>query len=363
QPAELPVSAFKSISVGITVRSELPKTAPKGYDTLFDFNVGGQLDKSGKTRGGVQVRILHRGLTHDSAQLFWQAPRARPVALPRIEKPISTYYIPFGPLRLRGVPAFTMHLYFPSKLSESWKKGTKRLYLLPVQCMTGEVRIQGKTYSVALLDRTLNGKWSDPCTLNAREGDWFLVDENRDKKFSVNLSSSESRGLTRCIPLAGHSWTLSCRGKSLYFKPVKLPTIRVELEGVGESTTLIGWSQATGSLSMPLDEKGGIEIPREKFQLYSYSWTKEKWRLFGTLKKLGVLKAPASGKTSIEVGPTLACTLTRTNQGEDMRFSFKCSGRAGESVTPYKDNKRVEPVFIVTERGGEEVFRKAKNFG
>ncbi|MHC4600821.1 MAG: hypothetical protein ACYS47_17660 [Planctomycetota bacterium] len=361
--ADLPLSSFKTVSVGVTIRSAPVKDTPRGYDTLFDFQVGGQLNKKGKIQGGVQVRILHKGWKPESAKLFWQRPRGAPVPLDRIEKPISSYYLPFGPLQLRGVPPFTLHFYFPKTNVDSWKARSKSLYLLPARCMSGEARLNGRTYTVALLDRTLNGKWGDPCTEHSREGDWFLFDENQDKTFTINLMRSEGRGLTRCIPLAGHVWTVQCRGKQAYFKPVKLPDCRVELRGLAESATVTGWSQATGDISAPLDKEGGIEIARDKFHLYSYSWTKEKWRLTASLRKLGVHKAPSSGLKTFEVGPTLACSLTKTNQGEDMKFSFKCSGRAGESVTPYKDGKRIEPVFVITRSGGKEVLRQAGKFG
>ena len=39
-PQELPLSSFKSISTGVTLRSAPSKETPRGFDTLFDGVLG-----------------------------------------------------------------------------------------------------------------------------------------------------------------------------------------------------------------------------------------------------------------------------------------------------------------------------------
>ncbi|MHC5081981.1 MAG: hypothetical protein ACYTHN_23510, partial [Planctomycetota bacterium] len=355
--------SFKSISAGMSFRSAPAKDTPRGFDTLFVVNLAPVRSKSRKAPATVPLRILHRGWTPDQVQLYWQSGRSKPVKLPRLEKGVHAYYLPFGPLNLKGIPSLTVHFYFPKTVTDRWKTGSKAVYLLPTQCRAGEVRIGGKSFQIALLDRTLNGCFTDPCTANNRDGDWLLIDQNKDGAFSVSPSGAESPGMTKYIALGGHTWSPSVRGKCLYLKPVTLGSFKVRLTGLGDPCTFSAWSYATGMVSGSLDTTGCAEIPKEKFQLYSYSWTKDEWRLYGSLRGMGTFDPPSKGTKTFEVGPRLTCTLTKSSQKGEVKFTFKCIGRAKESITLYKDGKRVQPTLVFSDSRGQEAERLPMKFG
>jgi hypothetical protein len=159
---EIPLSSHKAISAGISLRSGAPKDAPVGFDTLFQG-----------TLGPLPVRFLHKGWDPKAIQMFLWPDRGKPVELARLEGGVSTYYLPFGPLALRGCPPVTVHFYFPpSTVSlDAFKTQAKTLYVLPMQCMAGEASIGGKKVLIALLDRNLNGSPSDFCAQSEQDGD------------------------------------------------------------------------------------------------------------------------------------------------------------------------------------------------
>lgn len=353
---EIPLEACKTVSVGTLVRMEPAKDVPAGYDSLFLCTVG-----AGR---GFTLRLLHKGLDPAAARFFWDSrPGRAPAEIPRMEKRIHANYVAFGPLALKGLPPLTFHMYLLAGSPEAQAARARSIYVVPLQCVAGTAVVGGKTLLVGLLDRTLNGRFDDACALNATEGDWILFDRNGDGALDLNVSGNESLALTPCVELEGTTWKVTVRGRALVLQPVKLPVIRIRLAGLGTPCSVQAWSCATGIVNGELDAEGWFELPRDRAQLHSYSWTKDSWRLVGALRTLGVLDPPAAGIKEFEVGPALQMTLTRAPEGDSHKFTFKCVGRAQENVTLYKDGKRVQPVFVVSDASGAEVLREEKSFG
>jgi len=354
KPVDIPIAWHKAISAGVSLRSVPSKDTPLGYDTMFTGAFG-----------PLSVRFLHKGWAEDQIKMFWWPDRGSPVEVPRLNAGVSPSYLPFGPVAVRGLPPITLHFYFPPPTMnlDAWKGQSKTLYVLPMQCLGGEALIGGKKVLLALLDRNLNGCASDPCTLNDTEGDWLLFDKDGDGAIAVATFNGEARGLTKFVPLNGHVWSVACNGREAVLKPVTLPACKVRIAGLGKSAALHGWSCSTGSFDGALDDGGCVEIPRDKFQLWSYEWTKDDWRLSGQLRSLGTLDPPAAGARAVEVGPKLKATLAKTDEAGSVKFEYRCAGRAKETVSVFRGGKQVVPAFVVFDAQNREVFRKEQSFG
>lgn len=126
---------------------------------------------------------------------------------------------------------------------------------------------------------------------------------------------------------------------------------------------LRGWSSATGSFEGRLDADSCAEIDRDKFAPWSYECVRDAWKIVGSLRVLRTLDPPSGPVRTVEAGPLLKCNLVRNPAPGGDKFIFKCLGRVGDSVTVYKDGKKIEPLFIFKDERGEEVFRKTQGFG
>jgi hypothetical protein len=364
EPVELPLSDFKSITAATYIRAGSQSGLPKGYHTLFEGKFGVRRDARGNERGGVPIRFLHQGWDRETCKVYYWPGRGRPIELPRLEKGLSTIYLPFGPLRLRGLPPLTVHFYFPTTNVEAWKRRTsKTMHILNMECLVGEAELCGKKLRIGILDRTLNRQFTDCCQKSLNDGDWFLVDADGDGSFSVSSASAEVRALTKAVHIADAWWRPSLRGKSLVLKPTKVAFAGLKIEGVEKPCQVSGWSYLTGNFKADLDDRNFVEIPKDKYMLYTYSWTKEKWRLSGSIRSLGVRKPGSGGVDRIRVGPTLVGKLQKSGEGRDTKFTFTLKGQGAENVTLYKDGKRVSPYFVVYRADGGEVFRQVCKFG
>jgi hypothetical protein len=364
EPTELPVTSFKSL-LGLTVTSDPRETPPEGYDSIFDPTM-----RSGRKRIPYPGRFLHKGWTPEDVKICYRPEKGEVVELPRLKRGIYNYYLAFGPVHMKGMPPVTVHFYFPparmnAQNVDRWKKGRKMLYLVPARALTGEVCVGDMTFTLGLLDVNLNGSHADPCVEHARDGDWLLVDTNGDETFDIGYSNGESRGLTKCVRLGGKTWRLRCEGKTLSLTPVTLECYRLKIDGIGSDAVFYGWSVATGTVSGQVGADGCVDIPKDDFRPYSYQWVKDGWKVSASLRNLGVLSPPESGEAKVlTVGPKLRIQLTKRDQGEQTRFSFRCLGRGGESVTLYKGRTRVDaPVLVVTNGVGKEVLRQAMRYG
>ncbi|MHC4779934.1 MAG: hypothetical protein ACYTFG_15285 [Planctomycetota bacterium] len=358
ETTDLPLSSFQSL-LGIYVRSNAKRPAPDGYDTLFEVR------PEGKTEGKA-VRILHRGWTKDTVQLFYMPPSGEPLEIPRCPRNLNPYYLAFGAIQVEALPFVTLHFYFPPRNVERWKASPRKmLYVMPSECLAGHAVIDGRRIRVGLLDTNINARFGDSCRKHARDGDWILVDSNGDGRFSVTYSSSESRGITQRVILAGRTWAMKVVGETLILTPAPVETYKVRFSGLESPCAIFGWSKLTGSIKGSLDETGCIEVPRGEWIPYSYQWTKGDWRLSASLRSLGTQRAPFDGKTvEVRVGPKLKFDLKKSETVEGTKVTFRCLGKGGESVTLYRNGKRVDaPVLVISDPDGEEVFRKTMKYG
>ncbi|GEM_PF-2757855 len=356
EPELIPLSAYRNLGAGTYVRSAPPEQAEIGFDTLFTIAVG----KEGRT-----LNIHHKGWRKEEVALFYTGEAGLPEEIPRIEKGVHAYYLAFGPVEIDGVPPFTLHLYYPPRNVSRWRTGRKVLFLLPMECLAGELRLGERAFKVGLFDRNLNGTYTDPCLQHSREGDWFLVDVDGDGAFLLGYASKgESLGLTRYVQAGGGTWDVALEGQKLVLHPVSLSTCKVKIEGAGPSSRVFGWSYACGSIQGALDGEECIEVPEEKFLLYSYRMERGAWRLSGSLRSCGVLDpAGAEGPLVVSVGPPVEKVLRSRLRGGDVHFSFSFAGRARERLTLYKDGNRIDLVLVVVDGEGKEVFREAMRYG
>lgn len=349
---ELPLDAYTSATAGTYVRSLPAKDTPKGFDTAWEL----------KTKT-ARFRILHRGWSATEAALFLETAPGRTAPIPRMKKGLHAVYLPFGPLRLKGLPLLTIHFYFPTSGVEAFKARTKSLHFVPLSVLCGKLRIGSKTHDVALLDRTMEGNFVDPCTTSSRDGDWLLFDQNNDGKFRVQVGGTESKPLTKYVLIDEVYWQPTLRGRTLYMKPVALKMSKIHFPDLGEGTRITAWSCAAGDLSGELDKNERLEIPCQRAQLYTYSLVKDDYRAVGALRGLGLFEPPARGEKTFTLGPPFEARITQTPSGEGTKISLKVVGRGGMSFSLYKANKRVQPFFVFCDGSGKELKREQGKFG
>ncbi len=359
---EIPLSWFKSITAAKSVGSS---KAPQGFDLQFETLLFARRDAKGAETGGMRSAFLQKSWDRPALKMFCRIEGSRPAELARIEKGINDYYIPFGPAKLPRQMSVTAHLYFPLTNIEAFRTSgsVKYVYLTPCDCPQGEVEIGGTTRKIGLLDRTLNGSPLDPCKEKLQDGDWVLYDENGDGAFDITGLNKESMPLTKAVSIGGSFWAISLAGQELTLKPVNVQSFRIRMDGVKKPCKVIGWSDMTGNFSAEVDDHGFAEIPKDTFQLYSYDCTLGNWSLDGSLRNSGRQKPPSGGEQKVVVGPKLKGQFEKQGEGKNVRFVFKCFGRANEPVNVEKDGKRIAPAFVITRADGSEAARIECPFG
>jgi hypothetical protein len=363
---EMPLSWFRNIGAGSYMRSAPATAVPEGYDTLFEGVPGRRprgpfdLDLSGR-----KVRFLHKGMDRDTLKMFVWPKDGDPTEITRLERGIHAYYIPFGPVKIPGYPKLTVHFYFPTRNIEAWKKRNVRaMWVLPMECLTGEVEVGLRKFKIGLFDRNVNGKYLDPCTQHRSEGDWLLVDKNSDGKFLVYSGGPEVRGITRVLRLGGSYWKLGLEGTQLRLTPTEVQTFRLRVEGLKAPCKLTGWSCLCGDYSRTLGKDGCIELPRSTYRIYTYALEKDGWTLSAAVGSRGIFQAPSSGGASVALGPEFRGELTKYRpERTPNTYAFRVLGRAGETLRIMKGKTRPTPVFVVRSADGSEVFRKNCRFG
>ncbi len=361
----LPLSSFTQASAASHIRSSAPGNVPAGYDTLFVGRLGAERTPDGLEMGGVEVRFLHRGYDRASFEIFHCPKDGEPVRLERLQGAVHAVYVAFGPLIIEGLPPLTVHFYYPTSKVEEWKQRPGRaLFVIPMECLSGEAVINGRKTAVGLYDRNLNLKYDDFCTLHTHDGDWLLVDGNGDGKFLVNAPGPDVMGFTRVVSLGGSFWKPSLKADELTLTPAAVDMFSVRLIGLGMPCKITGWSVLTGAVACDLDELSCAKFPKAAFRLYSYVWTRDNWQVIGSLGVTGQRNPPDGGIMELEAGPVLRGEVKKkSGEGSAAIYTFRCLGRAGETVTVMNMQKRVDPVFVIKDASGTEVFRKSIPFG
>ncbi|MHC5036696.1 MAG: hypothetical protein ACYTHM_05225 [Planctomycetota bacterium] len=363
-PTPLSITNHKNTLGGTYIASSSKEKPPPGFDSLFTGRFGAVRGKDNVLRGGIPFRFLHKGWEREKVRLFIQFTGGDPIPLFRLDRSLNQYYIPFGPARIEGLPPLTLHFYYPTRNVEAWKTRAMRIYALPMACRAGTATVNGQKIKIGLLDRNLNGSVGDPCVAHVRDGDWVLIDKNQDGAFDIDTHRGEAKPLTRCLHIAGKDWAVVCKGNQLTLSSAKITKVKLRLEGIANPCRIYAWSAETGSIQTQLDEDGCITLPKGKCSLYTYQWTKGEWRLTGSLRAVGVLDLKEGTANRLKVGPSLRATLSGRQGPTGFRFTFRCLGQAGESVTIYQGGRRVPPpTLVITDAKGEEVFRQAMRYG
>ncbi len=363
-PHDLQLKSFNSVSAGTYVRSAARSQTPEGWDTLFVGKLGAVRSADGLEEGGVAVRFLHKGFDRSTFSLWWWPMDGEPMELPRLPETIHQVYVAFGPLKIDGRPKMTVHFHFPLTGVEQWKARPARLiYILPMECLAGEAQMDGRKIMVGLYDRGMNLSHCDFCTTHVHEGDWLLVDGNGDGRFAMSCPGPEVLGMTRIVNVGGRWWRPSVSGTDLLLSPASFETFPLRLVGLDGPCKVTGWSYLTGAFAADLDDVSCVEVPKADFRIYSYVCDRDGYRLIASVGAVGMRKPPDSGVDEMTVGPALRGEILRKSIGDQKAFAFRCLGRAGENVTVFNGKARMEPVFVVTDSQGKELFSKAAPFG
>jgi hypothetical protein len=366
---ELPLSSYGSMSAATYIRSTTQGVL-EGFDLLYQGRLGTTRDSmTGLAMGGRELRFLQKGWDRDTLAFYAWPKGGVPVALPRCKGGISTLFLSFGPARVKGFPLVTVHFIYPRKNIERWRASLRKIvYVLPMECLAGEVDLNGARRRIAVYDRTCNGRFNDVCRTSNREGDWILFDRNGDNRFGFRSRPTEVIPMTSVLRLAGSWWKVRVEGKmgsrELVLTPAGVETFRLRLTGVPGSVKVRGWSYGSGLFEETLDAQGSIRLPRNRYRVYNYIASSGEFRFSATMRRRGVAAPPADGEVAcLDVGPPFMGKITRYDRRGNTGFNFQLLDRAGGSVTLYRKDKRVQPVFVIRNADDEEVLRKTCRFG
>ncbi len=252
------------------------------------------------------------------------------------------------------------------------QEGEEYLRVCPAGYLTGQVKADGKTYRIAVVDANFDGKYTvaaDPGSMMNRQGDMLGIDLNGDGKFEYDPDhGGEIQPLTSMIRL----------GEGYY---------KINVAADGSSVDLVRAEPKMGSLAVKggniellvLGESGmqylkgpktSWDLPEGRYVCQSIGLVqadeqKAKWvlRASGRTGALQGFEIQAGKTKTVELGAPLTAKADVQQQssgwifkGTEVTVGFVIAGKGGEEYSPaaQKDNVQVPaPKITIYDKDGK----------
>ena len=281
---------------------------------------------------------------------------------------LQTIYA-FGPISIRHTGDGAAASQFYLHCSDG-----RYVILYATRYCEGRVKLDGRTYEMALVDCDYNGKYNDvlvPPVKNSREPgcDSIAIDLNGNSKFDFDKPGvSELMPLSRLVKIDESYYHLDIadNGQIVEFRRAKPAFGTLDLGD--ENVNIKLWSDA-GHQNV-FSSKGKWRLPAGKYSAIELKLTEtdsggNRW-LFDTEKarggagagKLGAFEVRPDETTVFEIGPPFQVKSSMEKHGRDAWVKFYLEGRSGELYVPgaKKNGKEVpEPQFQIISETGQTV--------
>jgi len=250
------------------------------------------------------------------------------------------------------------------------------IILYQTRYLKGRVKLDGRTYEIALVDSNYNGRHNDvlaPPVKNSREPgcDSIAIDLNGDSKFELGKPGvSELMPLSRLVKVNESYYHLDIAddGGIVEFRRAKPAFGTLDLGD--ENVNIRLWSDA-GHQQL-FSSKGKWRLPAGRYstvelKLIETDSDGNKW-LFDTERarggsgagELGAFEVKPDETTAFKIGPPFQVkTTTEESRYGDTQIRFYLEGQAGELYVPgaKKNEKDVpEPQFQIIGETGQTLY-------
>ncbi|MEA3225633.1 MAG: hypothetical protein U9Q07_06745 [Planctomycetota bacterium] len=275
----------------------------------------------------------------------------------------------FGPVSIR-------HTGYGSKASRFYIGCADGRYVIlyATHYREGQVKLDGRTHKIALVDCNYNGRYNNvlvPPIRNSREPgcDAIAIDLNGNSKFDFDMSGDwELMPLSRLVKISDIYYHLDITDDGEIIEFHKAQPAFGTLDLGDKNVAVKVWSDA-GHQHL-FSSKGKWRLPAGKYAVVELKLTEtdsagNRW-LFDTEKarggagagELGVFEVRPDETTSFEIGPPFQIKTSMKENGKDLWVSFYLEGRAGELYVPgpKKNGKDIPvPQFQIISATGQTI--------
>jgi len=207
--------------------------------------------------------------------------------------------------------------------------------------LAGDVKLDGRTYRVAVLDKNLNGRYESAFGADGKSVSWWradaiAIDSDQDGKFTGGMGSGEIVPLSKAVCVKGRYYRVEVvpDGSTIKFDTYepKMGTLDI---GTAASLTLMsdtGMHNLSGA-------DGKWQVPEGRYTCQSLSITRtdaegQVWTLsrmdMGPLAKFEVR---GGATTAFKIGPPLALKVDAVGppSGGEIVLNLALAGNAGET--------------------------------
>ena len=275
----------------------------------------------------------------------------------------------FGPVSIK-------HTGDGSKASQFYIQCTdgKWVSIYPTRYRQGQVKLDDRTYKIALVDCDYNGRYNDVFVPPARssrepECDSIGIDLNGNSKFDFDKPGvSELMPQSRLVKINESYYQLDIadNGEIIEFRRAKPAFGTLDLGG--ESVNIRLWSDAghqqlfssKGKWRLPAGKYSAVELKLVETDSGGNKWLFDTERARGGAGagKLGAFEVKPGETTSFEIGPPFQARTSMEKHGTNAVIAFYLEGRSGELYVPgAKKNGRdvPKPQFQLVSATGQTV--------
>jgi len=256
--------------------------------------------------------------------------------------------------------------------------GPKTMLFYPATVMAGTVKLDGKTYSIFLLDANLNGAYNDLYAgvlpkAGQSPHDFLGIDLNNNRRFDRDAGGvAEVMPVPKSLRIGGNYYklTVAADGTSLELEKMEQPPVG-SLDVGASCADLVVYSE-NGAYHLS-GASGKWDLPAGKFAVGSIQLLRKDrsgatWMLDGKVEgKFGSFDVTSGQTTSLKLGPPLEIKVDVKKSGSDLALGVNIYGQGDESygAAAYKNGVRQSPpkIKIVDEAGNVVLNSTSFSFG
>ncbi len=295
------------------------------------------------------------------------------------EKPLTNVgkegQIMFGPF---SIPVLSDDMKMEIRIKvEGWLWNDRAtLIFYPAVVRTGEVKLGGESFKLALVDKNLDGRYDGylkPDSPDYTSGcDYIAIDLSRDGEFDSSSSGVEIFPLSRMVRVEGSYYSIepSPDGSAIDIREItpKFGTLDVQNPDMELSLTSDtgphNLSASGGKWKLPAGNYETKMIQLEKKDKAGISWV---LRCYGwRAGKLARFEIREGETLTIEAGPPLIIRTETSMRRNIISIGFSVLGRADEQYDAdvKKDGKKQPPPRLrIVDKSGKELVKGSFQYG